>query len=213
MAVHKNKVKRQTLGTTKLQTGRRRKRPSPHRDDRQLFRMTLNNCRMTSSDPPKKWQTAAGVKCTARTVRHRLLGAGLKSCEARKKPFINERQRRARLRFAKDHKDRKVIFSDESNFQLFPTPGRLMVRRRPGEAYKPQCLPPIVKFGGGSVMIWGCFSKAGIGQICLSVKDAWIKPGTKLYWKKTCFLLLWQCSPTLRSVFFQQDNSPELYMR
>ena len=33
------------------------------------------------------------------------------------------------------------------------------------------------------------------------VKDAWIKPSTKLSWKKTCFLLLWQCSPTLRSVF------------
>ena len=72
-----------------------------------------------------------------------------------------------------DHKDwtvedwSKVIFFDESNFQLCPTPGRLMVRLRPGEAYKPQCLAPTVKFGGGSVMIWGYFSKAGIGQICL----------------------------------------------
>ncbi|MBN3278114.1 MNX1 protein, partial [Polyodon spathula] len=54
---------------------------------------------------------------------------------------------------------------DESNFQLCPTPGRLMVRRRPGEACKPQCLAPTVKCGGGSVMIWGCFSKAGIGQL------------------------------------------------
>jgi hypothetical protein len=26
---------------------------------------------------------------------------------------------------------------------------------RPGEAYKPQCLAPTVKFGGGSVKIWG----------------------------------------------------------
>ena len=60
---------------------------------------------MTSSDLQKEWQTAAGVKCTARTVRNRLLGAGLKPCKTRKKPFINERQRRARLRFAKDHKD------------------------------------------------------------------------------------------------------------
>ncbi|MGH0177175.1 UNVERIFIED_CONTAM: hypothetical protein FKN15_074213 [Acipenser sinensis] len=34
-----------------------------------------------------------------------------------------------------------------------------MVRWRPGEAYKPQCLAPTVKCGGGSVMIWGCFSK------------------------------------------------------
>ncbi len=43
------------------------------------------------------------------------------------------KQRRARLRFAKDHKDwtvedwSKVIFSYESNFQLCPTPGHLML--------------------------------------------------------------------------------------
>ena len=117
------------------------------------------------------------VKCTARTVRNRLLGAGLKSCKAQKKPFINEKQRRARLRFAKDHKDwtvedwSKVIFSDESNFQLCPTSGRLMVRRRLGEAYKPRCLTPTVKFGEGSVMIWGCFSKAGISRFVF-VKDS-----------------------------------------
>lgn len=26
-------------------------------------------------------------------------------------------------------------------------------------------LTPTVTFGGGSVMIWGCFSKAGMGQM------------------------------------------------
>ena len=31
---------------------------------------------------------------------------------------------------------------------------------------------------------------------------------TRLSWKKMCFLLLWQCSPTLRTGFFQQDNAP-----
>ncbi len=83
-----------------------------------------------------------------------------------KKNFIGVKQRRARLRFAKDHKDwtvedwSKVIFSDESNFQLCPILGHLM-------AHKPQCLAPTVKFGRGSVMIWGCFIKAGFGHICL----------------------------------------------
>ena len=48
---------------------------------------------------------AAGVKCTVRTVQNCLLEAGLKSRKARKKPFINEKQRRARLRFAKDNMD------------------------------------------------------------------------------------------------------------
>ncbi|XP_069582779.1 interphotoreceptor matrix proteoglycan 2-like [Ranitomeya imitator] len=48
---------------------------------------------------------AAGVKSTARTDHNRPLKAGLKSCKARKKPFINEKERRARLKLAKDHKD------------------------------------------------------------------------------------------------------------
>ncbi|KAK1805232.1 hypothetical protein P4O66_019572, partial [Electrophorus voltai] len=52
--------------------------------------------------------------------------------------------------------------SDECNFQLCPTPGHIMVRQRPGEAYKPEYLTPTVKCGAGLVMIRGCFSKAGI---------------------------------------------------
>ena len=85
-AVHKNKVEQQRLGTTKLQTGRGRKWLPTQRDDRQLIWMSLNNRRMTSSDLQKEWQTAAGVKCTARTVRNRLLGAGLESCKLEKSP-------------------------------------------------------------------------------------------------------------------------------
>ena len=104
-AVHKNKDKKQTLGTTKLQTGRGRKRLSTDQDDRQLIGMSLSNHGMTLSDLQKEWQTATGVKCMARTVQNRLLGTGLKLCKARKEPFINEKQRRARLKFAKDHKD------------------------------------------------------------------------------------------------------------
>lgn len=119
------------------------------------FECQLNNHRMTSSDLQKEWQMAAGVTCAVRTVWNRLLQAGLKSCKATKKSFINEKQRRAKLRLARDHKDwtiedwSKVIYSDESNFQLCPIPGRLMDgyrhnrdnRRRPVEPYKPVSHP------------------------------------------------------------------------
>ena len=37
---------------------------------------------------------------------------------------------------------------------LFPALGRVDVWRRPKEAYNPECLVPIVKAEGGSVMIW-----------------------------------------------------------
>lgn len=150
---------------------------------------------------------------TARTVRNRLLGARLKSCKARKKPFINEKQRQDRLKFAKDLKDwsvedwSNVIFSDESNFQLCPTPGHLMVRRRPGEAYKPQCLPPTVKCGGGLVMIGACFSKAGIGQICLC-EEQMNQALYKVILEENLISFALTIFPNSEDWFFQQDNAP-----
>lgn len=124
-----------------------------------------------------------------------------------------KKQRRARLRFATDHKDwtiedySKVIFSDESNFQLFPIPVHLMFRRRPGEAYKPQCLAPMLKFGWGLWWSGGASARLESGRFIFA-KGTWIKPPTRFSWKKTCFPLLWQCSLTSEDCFFQQDNAP-----
>ncbi len=37
--------------------------------------------------------------------------------------------------------------------------------RQPGEEYKDKCVLPIVKHGGGSVMVWGCMSAAGTREL------------------------------------------------
>ena len=34
-----------------------------------------------------------------------------------------------------------------------------------GEAYSQKNMVPTVKFGGSSIMIWGCFSAKGVGKI------------------------------------------------
>lgn len=67
-----------------------------------------------------------------------------------KKPLINEKQRRARLRLARIGLQRTGV---RSSSLMSLTLGNLMVRRRPGETYKPRCLAPTVKSGGGSAMI------------------------------------------------------------
>lgn len=212
-AVHYNKKKQAEHGTTKLLPGRGRKRLSTPRDDRALVRSCVRNRRQTSRDLQNEWALSRNVTCSARTVRNRLVEAGLKSHRARKKPFINERHRKARLLFARDHKDwtvddwAKVLFSDESNFELMPTPANLLVRRRPGEAYKPDCLAPTVKHGGGSVMIWGCFSMSGTGQMQLcegrmnqvmyraTLENSLLPSAGKLF-------------PASNDWIFQQDNAP-----
>ncbi|XP_034562833.1 uncharacterized protein LOC117829315 [Notolabrus celidotus] len=82
-----------------------------------------------------------------------------------------------------------------------------MVRRRPGEAYKPQCFAPTVKFGGGSVMIWGCFSKAGIGQMRLCqgrLNQATYEVILEENWLPSALTMF----PNSEDWFFQQDNAP-----
>ena len=39
------------------------------------------------------------------------------------------------------------------------------MRRRIGEDLLLECIQQVVKFGGGSVMVWGCISCDGIGPI------------------------------------------------
>ncbi len=48
---------------------------------------------------------------------------------------------------------------------FFGTDGFKTVWRRKGEEYKEKCMVPTVKHGGGSVLMWGCMSAAGVGEL------------------------------------------------
>jgi len=50
------------------------------------------------------------------------------------------------------------MWTDESKFDIFESSRRIYVQRKPGELLSEQCVVPMVKYGGGSVMVWGCFS-------------------------------------------------------
>lgn len=117
--------------------------------------------------------SASGIQVTKRTISNELHRNELKSRTPRKTPLLMKRHRDARLKFVKEHKDKdyafweKVLWTDETKIELFGRNYRHHVWRKDGEAYLPKNTVPTVKFGGGNIMIWGCFSAKGVGNISL----------------------------------------------
>ncbi len=88
-----------------------------------------------------------GQPVSAQTIRRTTHQIGLHGC----------RPRRTKDMDYWNH----VLWSDETKINLFGSDGVKRVWLQPGEEYKDKCVLPIVKHGGGSVMVWGCMSAAG----------------------------------------------------
>ncbi len=58
-----------------------------------------------------------------------------------------------------------VLWSDDTKINLFGSDGVKRVWWQPGEEYKDKCDLSTVKHDGGCVMVWGCMSAAGTGEL------------------------------------------------
>ncbi len=59
----------------------------------------------------------------------------------------------------------KVLWLDETKIEVFGINSICRVWRRRDAAYDPNNTNPTVKHGGGNIMLWGCFSAKGTGQL------------------------------------------------
>ena len=58
-----------------------------------------------------------------------------------------------------------VIFVDESKYNIFYSDSKRNVWQKPNTAKQVKNLRPIVKYGSGHQMIWGCLANSGDGNL------------------------------------------------
>jgi len=159
--------KYQTNGIVGNLKGSGRKRATTPRDDAMIVRIAKKEPKITS----RSIVEMTNLPICDRTVRRRLRENGLKNTFAAKRPFISLTNKRKRLNFAKKFINnplnywKTVLWSDESKFEIFGRKRRSRVWRKSDEAFKEANIQSTIKYGGGSVMLWGCFSWHGVGNL------------------------------------------------
>jgi hypothetical protein len=88
-----------------------------------------------------------------------------------KNPLLKGKSNQTRLMFAKRHVGdspniwKKVLWSDKTQIELFGHQGKCYVWRKPNTSHHPENPIPTMKHGGGSIMLWACFSSVGTGKL------------------------------------------------
>ena len=130
--------------------------------------------------------SATRTRFSVSTFLNRLRSAGLKAHRPYVGVPLTVRHRRLRLNWARGHyrwsrrRWNRVLFTDESLFNVQFADGRLRVWRRTGESMDENNIVERDRYGDGSVMIWG-----GI-LVCHSGKTRLVTVNGRLNARRYC---------------------------
>ena len=164
-----NDGKKQGFFEDKKRFGRPRK--TTKAEDNSIILMSKRNRRLTAPEITSGYNRSHSKSISLTTTKRRLRQAGLSGRKAVRKPLLRIGNKKKRLQWAIDHQNwteedwGKELWTDESKFELFGQRRRIYIKRTTKEKMIPECLVPTIKHGGGSVMVWGCFSSAGVGDL------------------------------------------------
>jgi len=180
-------------------------------DLRRLEKFFLKNPKKSVNEAIHK----LGIDASRETVNREILDWGLRAYRAPKKFYLRPDNARLREEFAIKMANKgfrywkKIVFSDESSFQLLNANGRILIRRFEDEDYRHKNVQ--VTGQCDTLMVWGAISSEGVGPL---VRIDSIEEGmTTLNGVRYLTLLqryLMRNFPGLRdqSLIFQHDNAP-----
>ena len=161
----------------------------------------------------KSLQNITNQPLTAQTVRNHLKEMGMKAVVKKKWPKLSPKHRREQLDFALAHKEwtvedwKKVVWSDETKINRLGSDGRKWVWKKAGEGLSDRLVEGTRKFGGGSVMVWGCMTWDGVyackidgkmdGALYVQILEDELQASIGFFNK------------TKDDIIFQQDNDPK----
>lgn len=117
-----------------------------------------------------------------------------------------------RLQFAKLHVQKplsfwkRILWSDESKFNLRGSDGKTYVRRPPNKQFDPRYTIKTIKHGGGSIMVWAAFSWHGVGPIS-RITGRMDQHVYKNILENVMVPFCWEHMPV--TCVFQHDNDPK----
>ncbi len=173
---------------------------------RQVQKLASKNRRMSAASIDLEVAEVEGQLVSAQTIRHTLKQVSLHGRHPRRKPLLKLAHKKACKQFAEDYLAKSmnywnhVLWSDESKVNLFDSDGVQHVWRRPGEEYQENCALPTVKHGGGSIMVWGCMTTAGTGELRFIEGNM----DSNMY----CDILKQKMMPSLQKLFSNITTTP-----
>jgi transposase len=184
--------------------GRGRNRITTEREDMMIGNLMEKDSERSAADVSSMMQ-AKGVTISPPSVRRRLHEQGWNYRRPLTKPLLKEDHRRRRILWAKQMKDQdweKVIFTDESTFQLYSNPRKKWTHHRLGIQFRSVKYPP-------KVHVYGCFSSAGFGKLICFTENLNAARLITLYKKSLLPSAETFFGPGNQDWILQEDNDPK----